>query len=463
METLLLWLFYITTFYAFIPGLITRIFGYRVFRRGVGVKDYALTFDDGPDPEYTPRLLDLLKEHDAKATFFVVGAHAERHPELIRRMHDEGHLIGIHNYVHKSNWIMRPGTVRKQIQRTDDIIHSITGQRSIYYRPPWGIVNLFDFSKRRQVRIILWSAMFGDWKEKLGAKKLTAKLLSRLNPGEVMLLHDCGRTLGADPKAPANMLTALKTMLEEADKRGLKSIRVDEMIRASEKAREGRLSFGKMLLVWCWLMWEKAFQFMFRLKTVSPENPFFHYRLRSYSGDTIEMGEGSVLKKGDRIVELHFDNRRLFELGVSSRSEAQLAIRMIRYTQKELPDLAEIIASSEELASAKALYGVSMINRGPEKFGFLVTDLPDGLFAKSTRVYLRILLSVIHPSGGNRLKRRADALVPKTMLMPITDLLRSYGKPHPGSLTKSVKHSEEDAELSVTLSDADLPGVHAVH
>lgn len=118
--------------------MISRLFGYRVFRRGIGRTDYGLTFDDGPDPHYTPLLLDLLKRYDAKATFFVVGSHAERHPEIIKRMHDEGHLIGIHNYVHKTNWLMRPATVRKQIDRTDEIIFSITGERSTYYRPPWG-------------------------------------------------------------------------------------------------------------------------------------------------------------------------------------------------------------------------------------------------------------------------------------------------------------------------------------
>lgn len=70
MQTLLLWLFYLSSFYAFIPGILTRIFGFRVFRRGTGLEDFALTFDDGPDPFYTPRLLDLLKRYNMKATFF---------------------------------------------------------------------------------------------------------------------------------------------------------------------------------------------------------------------------------------------------------------------------------------------------------------------------------------------------------------------------------------------------------
>ncbi|WP_042201968.1 polysaccharide deacetylase family protein [Paenibacillus camerounensis] len=459
MQTLLLWLFYISTFYAFIPGMISRIFGYRVFRKGIGRSEFALTFDDGPDPRYTPLLLDLLKRYDAKATFFVVGSHAEQNPEIIKRIHDEGHLIGIHNYVHKTNWLMRPATVKQQIKRTDDIIYSITGVRSTYYRPPWGIVNLFDFSKRRQVQIVLWSAMFGDWKEKLGAERLTGKLMSKLGPGEVMLLHDCGTTLGADPNAPEHMLIALERMLQEADSRGLRSIRIDDMIKQVQASPIMRLSFGKRLLVGLWLIWEQCFQFMFRIKTIAPADPFLHYRLRKYQGEPVQMENGERLVKGDQIIELHIDNRQLFELGVHARSSAQLAIRMIRRMQKDLPVLAERIAADVELAEAKALYGVSMLNRGPEKFGFMVLDLPDGWFARSTKFYLSILLSVIHPAGGARLKERSEVLVPKMILMPVSQLLDQMNQQRP---QKQVKVRERVREEEMAL-EPELPGATAVH
>ncbi|MBY0010985.1 polysaccharide deacetylase family protein [Paenibacillus typhae] len=459
MQTLLLWLFYISTFYAFIPGMISRIFGYRVFRKGIGRSEFALTFDDGPDPYYTPLLLDLLKRYDAKATFFVVGSHAEQNPEIIKRIHDEGHLIGIHNYVHKTNWLMRPATVKQQIKRTDDIIYSLTGVRSTYYRPPWGIVNLFDFSKRRQVQIVLWSAMFGDWKEKLGAERLTGKLLNKLGPGEVMLLHDCGTTLGADPKAPEHMLVALERMLDEARRRNLRSIRIDEMIRQVQTSPVSQLSYGKRLVVGLWLIWEQCFQFMFRIKTIAPADPFLHYRLRKYQGETVLMDNGEHLVKGDPIIELHIDNRQLFELGVHSRSSAQLAIRMIRRMEKDLPVLAERIAADVDLAEAKALYGVSMLNRGPEKFGFMVLDLPDGWFARSTKFYLSILLSVIHPAGGARLKERSEVLVPKMMLMPVSELLDKMNQQRP---QKQVKARERVREEELAL-EAELPGATVVH
>ncbi|OME23826.1 polysaccharide deacetylase family protein [Paenibacillus odorifer] len=461
MQTLLLWLFYISSFYAFIPGMISRIFGYRVFRKGTGRNEFALTFDDGPDPRFTPLLLELLKRYDAKATFFVVGSNAERYPDLIQRIHDEGHLIGIHNYVHKTNWLMRPATVRQQIQRTNDIIYNIIGERSTYYRPPWGIVNLFDISKRRQVEIVLWSAMFGDWREKLGAEKLTEKMLARLNPGEVMLLHDSGTTLGADADAPGNMLVALEQTLEEARKRGLRSIRIDEMIKMAETSPIRRLSFGKRVLVGLWLAWEQVFQALFHLQTITPSDPFLHYRMRKYQGEPVELEGGALLRKGDKVIELHIDNKQLFELGIHSRSSAQLAIRMIRRMEKDLPILAEIIAKDVDLAEAKALYGVSMINRGPEKFGFTVRDLPDGLFARSSKFYLRILLSVIHPAGGARLKERSEVLVPKLILMPVSELLKKMNQQlphHPKTAKKRKSQQEESLSLNDSVAEVEMPG-----
>ncbi|OAB29947.1 xylanase deacetylase [Paenibacillus macquariensis subsp. defensor] len=424
MQTLLLWLFYISSFYAFIPGMITRIFGFRVFRKGKSEHAFALTFDDGPDPHYTPQLLDILKRYNAKGTFFVVGKNAEQHPELIQRMYDEGHLIGIHNYIHKSNWIMRPATVRNQIQKTDEIIYAITGERTSYYRPPWGIVNLFDFSKHNQFKIILWSAMFGDWREKMGSDKLAQRMLNKLNPGEIMLLHDCGSTVGANLDAPKHMLIALEQVLEEAQRRNLQSIRIDEMIQAS--APEIKLSRWKLAVVKLWLMWEVVFHFIFQLKTVTPADPFLHYRVRAYKGETLTLDNGSRLAKGDAIIELHFDNQKLFELGVKSRSTVHLAIQMIRSMEKELPMLAQQLMENDELRDVKALYGVSMINRGPEKFGFSIRDLPEGWFAKLTQVYLKILMSIIHPAGQDRLKESPSKLVPKMIIMPLEHLYEHH-------------------------------------
>ncbi|MFS0872061.1 polysaccharide deacetylase family protein [Paenibacillus xylanilyticus] len=436
LQSLFLWALYISSFYAFIPSLISRLFGLRVFRRGRSDTQFALTFDDGPDPVYTPRLLKLLKQYDAKATFFVVGEHAASHPELIQHIHEHGHLIGIHNYIHKTNWLMRPRTVKNQIQRTGQIIEEVTGVRTCYYRPPWGIMNLFDFFSKKDRQIVLWSSMFEDWKSRVGAEKLTERMLKELRGGEVMLLHDRGTTLGADAHAPEQMLQALEVVLQEAGRQGLQSVRIDTLmgggitLNESQKSTQPQpqLSPWKRGVVALWLGWEKLFHWVYHLRTASPEDPLLHYRSRVYHGALVEMNEGQVIRNGDPVIELHFDNKKLFELGMTSRSSMHLAIRMIRAMEQQLPDLARQIATEPELRSAKALYGVSMINRGPEKFGFTVKELPPGPFSSASKVYLKLLLSVIHPSGTKRLKQRSEQLVPKMIAMPLDTLMERYGQ-----------------------------------
>ncbi|MBM6994723.1 polysaccharide deacetylase family protein [Paenibacillus sp. DXFW5] len=215
--------------YMIIPSLLPRIMRIGVFRKGKTKNQVAFTFDDGPHPRYTPELLDLLQEYQVKATFFVLGSQAELYPDLIRRMHREGHQIGIHNYVHTSNWLMLPGTVRRDhIERTADIIESIIGKRPNHYRPPWGLMNLFDFF-HPSYRIVLWSLKAWDWRSKSCRKQLRATLLNGITDGSVILLHDSGDTPGADRHAPYFMLRALKEVLHQLQGRNLQFVRLDEM------------------------------------------------------------------------------------------------------------------------------------------------------------------------------------------------------------------------------------------
>ena len=429
MEIMLLWIFYILTFYAFLPGIFSRLFGFRVFKKGNSSQSIALTFDDGPDPVYTAQLLDLLKKHNAKATFFVVGVLAEQHPELLRRMHEEGHLIGMHNYVHKSNWLMRPKTVKRHISQTSAIIEQITGKPAIHYRPPWGVVNFFDFGNLGHIQIILWSAMFGDWRKKVGAERLYKRMKKHCAPGEVLLLHDCGVTLGADEEAPANMLIALERFLQDADAKGLKCVRTDDLIRETDAYRAKNPSRVKKMIVGFWLGYEKVFHLFFGMKTTNEERPVFHFRFRPYHGDAIQLDDGITLNPSDQVMEIHFDNERLYEIGKKSRSSMQLAIHMIRDVERTLPELASYIQQHGNLTQeVKAIYGVSFINRGPEQFGFTVRDLPKGLFSWMTRYYLRLLMRVMHPMGQRRLRQQPEQLVPRTIVMSTETLLKRYGQ-----------------------------------
>jgi len=425
MENLLTWGFYFMTFYAFIPGLLSRVFGYRVFKKGDAKNELALTFDDGPDPIYTEQLLDLLKKYNAKATFFVVGVHAKLHPELLVRMKEQGHTIGVHNYEHKTNWFMRPKTVKKHIELTNDIIEKVTGERSIYYRPPWGIMNLFDYRNVSKLHIVLWSSLFGDWSEKLTAEKLKKRMLKKIAPGEVLLLHDCGRTLGADVDAPRNMLIALEAYLKAATEKGLKMVTIDELIALSEGKSKQKRSLGKRVLIKLWLGWEALFHKVMKLKAVKEvkeENgSMLHYRLITYKGAEISMYQDEVLTNGDLIAELHFDNRKLSEIAFTSKNPLVVAVKTIREVEKALPRLAMMLAAEQQTKNIKAIQGITMINRGADKLGFSIHNMPEGIFKKSTEMYLNILMKVLTPkqksAQTNSPARQATVEEPKILIM----------------------------------------------
>jgi peptidoglycan/xylan/chitin deacetylase (PgdA/CDA1 family) len=222
--------------YSLFPALLSRIAGVGVLRSVPSEGAMALTFDDGPHPVYTPKLLDLLQEHGVKATFFLVGTQAEKHPELVRRMHREGHTIGIHGYRHTLHWMKMPWTVSRDAERTAGIIEGLTGARPRLFRPPWGLLNLLDYLVLRKYRIVLWSCIPGDWR-KQHPDRLWRRLSRHIRPGAVIVLHDSDLTPGAEQGAPLVMLKSLRRLLQESSQQSLHWARVDEDGDDEEESR----------------------------------------------------------------------------------------------------------------------------------------------------------------------------------------------------------------------------------
>ncbi len=166
-----------------------------------------LTFDDGPHPVYTAKLLDMLMDYDIKATFFVVGKFAEEYPELIGRMKAEGHTIGLHSYEHKSAMLQTPSYTRSDFEKSINVLRKL-GIEPVLYRPPWGHVNWVTLHMIRKygLRKVLWDVMVQDWAKDSSEVLLQYKLLKRSREGSVICLHD-GR---GRCSAPARMLEALE-------------------------------------------------------------------------------------------------------------------------------------------------------------------------------------------------------------------------------------------------------------
>ena len=153
----------------------------------------ALTFDDGPDPEMTPRVLDLLRERGVRATFFLVGAKAERHPELVRRIAAEGHDTGIHTWEHAAGFPMRSSwAMTADILRCRESLREITGVETDLFRPPYGVTNpmVARAVKRTGSRCVGWSIRSLDTLRQRSREAVARRIRRRLGDGKVILLHD---------------------------------------------------------------------------------------------------------------------------------------------------------------------------------------------------------------------------------------------------------------------------------
>lgn len=205
-----------------------RSTGYRVMKRLPERRGIALTFDDGPNPVYTMQLLDLLKRHQIKATFFVVGQHVRDYPEVVERMHKEGHQIGIHHDNHTYSWLLTPSMLSQEIKETHRAILNITGESPKAYRPPWGFMNAATLFVTRPYQIVLWSHVFTDWKINSCEQGLLEGLRNVPADGSIILLHDDGTNRGADDRAPAHMLDKLSIYLDEAVGKGIEFVSINK-------------------------------------------------------------------------------------------------------------------------------------------------------------------------------------------------------------------------------------------
>jgi peptidoglycan/xylan/chitin deacetylase (PgdA/CDA1 family) len=153
-----------------------------------------LTFDDGPHPDHTPRLLDLLAAHDARATFFLIGREAERHPELVRRIVDAGHVLGNHSWSHPQFDRLDLAAQREEIERTDRLLQSLDGLPRHDFRPPRGVMppRMVLDCIRRGRRIAFWSYDSLDYRQLAPEALIASARRHSPRPGEILLLHDDG-------------------------------------------------------------------------------------------------------------------------------------------------------------------------------------------------------------------------------------------------------------------------------
>lgn len=153
----------------------------------------SLTFDDGPDEIMTPKVLDVLKKYNIKATFFIIGKKAERNPDIISRIVNEGHIIGCHSWSHECNFPLQSSTaIYNEICRCEELIFSLTGKTLNLFRPPFGVTNplVAGAVKAKGYIPIGWSVRSYDTAEEQSREKVYDRVIRQLHNGAIILLHD---------------------------------------------------------------------------------------------------------------------------------------------------------------------------------------------------------------------------------------------------------------------------------
>lgn len=181
-------------------------------------KKLALTFDDGPHPFYTKQLLEGLKEREVKVTFFITGENAENYPQLVEQMYEEGHLIGNHTYSHLQLTGKNEERFKQEIIKTNEVIKELTGEDTIYIRPPYGSWNK-EFEKELNMFPVLWTVDPLDWCSH-DASCIVKNVVAKVKENDIILMHDQYKTT----------VTAAFEIIDRLSEEGYEFVTVDELL-----------------------------------------------------------------------------------------------------------------------------------------------------------------------------------------------------------------------------------------
>ena len=170
----------------------------------------ALTFDDGPHPEYTEEILDILAEYGVRATFFVVGECAEIYPDIVKRELAEGHEVENHTYSHLYFSKCGEREIEDDIEKAEDVMDDMSSYRFNFIRPPGGIItgSLDKFLREKSYDVVLWSVDTKDWTSP-GVSSVVNAVMNNIRPGDIILMHDFVSGRSSTPDALRQIIPAL--------------------------------------------------------------------------------------------------------------------------------------------------------------------------------------------------------------------------------------------------------------
>jgi len=186
--------------------------------------EIALTFDDGPNPYYTPQILAILQRYNVKATFFCIGRLVADYPTLVREEYTAGNTIGDHSWSHPQLTLLTPAAIQLQISKTSDAIEAAIGVRPSFFRPPYGLLSVQELmlSYHDGLTTVLWNDEGQDW-TRPGVNIIVQRILGLARNGTIILMHDGGGDR-------SQTVAALPSIIQELEQRGFRFVTMQQMV-----------------------------------------------------------------------------------------------------------------------------------------------------------------------------------------------------------------------------------------
>ncbi|RYD97308.1 MAG: polysaccharide deacetylase family protein [Sphingobacteriales bacterium] len=192
------------------PAWMRKFYGPATWELPAAGNTVYLTFDDGPHPELTPFVLDVLKQHGAKGTFFCLGRQAQKHPELVERIRREGHSVGNHTWNHPDGWRTPNKAYYADVAAAGTVLHTRL------FRPPHGHITPFQVRRLRKeqgLQVVMWNILSGDFDAQTSPQQCLSNVAENLRPGSIVVFHD-------NDAAGPNLKYALPRLLEDFSTKG---------------------------------------------------------------------------------------------------------------------------------------------------------------------------------------------------------------------------------------------------
>jgi peptidoglycan/xylan/chitin deacetylase (PgdA/CDA1 family) len=194
------------------PRFLHKLFPELIWKEHVTSKEIYLTFDDGPHPNITPKILNILAQYDAMACFFCVGENVQRYPETLQSVLDAGHQVGNHTFNHMQGWKVPDNVYLENIEKCNNLVHSR------FFRPPHGKIRRSQIKKLKEnYNIVMWTVITHDYDPNYDAEICLKKAIQKTRPGDVVVFHD-------SVKAEKNVLYVLPRFLEHFSKLGYRFV-----------------------------------------------------------------------------------------------------------------------------------------------------------------------------------------------------------------------------------------------